>query len=78
MSSLVTSVKATGVQNVSIQFEEGDGHFHIILDGDRLSQPFWLQVCVDAELGRRSIASKQLLRNLRNNINRILGDDDNG
>ena len=76
--SMVTSVKATGVQNVSIQFEEGDGHFHIILDGDRLSQPFWLQVCVDAELGRRSIASKQLLRNLRDNINRILGDDDNG
>ena len=73
--SMVTSVKATGVQDVSIRFEEGDGHFHIVLDGDRLSQPFWLQVCVDAELGRRSTASKLLLMKLRANINRILGDD---
>ncbi len=76
--SMVTSLKATGVQDVSIRFDDGDGHFHIVLDGDRLSQPFWLQVCVDAELGRRSTASKVLLRKLRANINRLLEEDNNG
>lgn len=74
MSRLVTSVKATGVQDVSIRYDDGEGFFDIVIDGSA-SMPFWIHTAVDAELGRKSIVARQVLRNLRDDINKILGDD---
>ncbi len=74
MSTLETVVHAKNVQGVGVRYEDGDGHFYLLVDGIGLS-PLIVKVHGDANKGRRSVVAKQLLRQLRDDIDAVLEED---